>query len=688
MDGTRGHSSRLSGVFTEYHCLRLKGLGTMINRLFQFVRRFAGPRAVAFGVALLTLLVEFSLVERKYALFSGGFGQSKAVDTPGEYALVLIGAVGAHGLLFWFLWRGLSRLHARRARGLVLRFNLIFVGGALFSALLAMKFELLSYFSDAVDLKLIRSLGGGSLMEALVYGLHEGGLAVPGAVAGILLYCGGLWWMMRRDPKGPKQNRVPIKRLPIFAALCAVPVVFLLINNNAEGRYANSQFLAYGTINNGLQLATDFDQDGYSWFSSQIDDAPFDGSRHPFALDIPNNGIDEDGLGGDLKLTGLPPVAQTPNLGGARLNVIHVVFESARGDLVGKRINGRLVAPNLTALAAAGSFQPIYSPLGFTAGSLKAIFTGRIEPPIGGTSLFSDFKANGYGIGVFSGQAEDFGDISETVGSRRNSDVFIDAMKLKDERAYGYASLASLKLDEMIVLREFKKAYGSRDAWKKPNYIYFNFQSGHFPYHHPGMKDIIDAKPLPRDAIKLANKDGVALTYWNAQAYSDLALGELIGHLKAMGVWENTLLLVSGDHGEALFEDGFLGHGHILNHTQYQTGMVVNRPGLGGRPLMGLVDYRAFIEAIVMGKAPPVRTEPLLLHIGPLDTPGGVAMVETNGAMTILRLDTMEVQLGEAAVPVPVASLSTDGKRRLGMLEHLWGVERWRRHLSDAEIKR
>jgi hypothetical protein len=44
--------------------------------------------------------------------------------------------------------------------------------------------------------------------------------------------------------------------------------------------------------------------------------------------------------------------------------------------------------------------------------------------------------------------------------------------------------------------------------------------------------------------------------------------------------------------------------------------------------------------------------------------------------------------VGEKATPVPVKSLNAEGQRRLAMLEHLWGVERWRRHLSDAEIKR
>ena len=50
----------------------------------------------------------------------------------------------------------------------------------------------------------------------------------------------------------------------------------------------------------------DADRDGYGVFAIQYDPAPFDSTRHPLALDIPGNGIDEDGYGGDLELVALP----------------------------------------------------------------------------------------------------------------------------------------------------------------------------------------------------------------------------------------------------------------------------------------------------------------------------------------------------------------------------------------------
>ena len=60
-----------------------------------------------------------------------------------------------------------------------------------------------------------------------------------------------------------------------------------------------------------------------------------------------------------------------------------------------------------------------------------------------------------------------------------------------------------------------------------------------------------------------------------------LCAWELIGRLKKLGVWDKTVLVVSGDHGEELFEDGFLGHGHIIKSIQYRTFFVTSRPGYG-----------------------------------------------------------------------------------------------------------
>ncbi len=657
-------------------------IGQPNSRLNAFLR----PFSIVCALALLTAVIELLLVERKFGLFSGGFGQSKVMDSPAEFASLIAGAGAMHLILFAVLWFGLKWLHARRPRGLVLRYNLVMLGGLGFIGALAAKYQLLSYFSDAISFTLVKSLGGGSVTEAIMFGIHEGGMAVFAAGAGALAYVGGLFWCMHKDSKTVLRTAITrASRGRKLVAIALVPTLLLVANLPADGRYGNSRFLGYGAVNTGFDLATDFDRDGYSWFSQQIDDAAFDSARHPFALDVPGNGVDEDGLGGDLVLNEPAKAQSTPKFV-RRPHVIHVIFESARSDLIGKRVNGKAVAPNLEALAASGSVLPAYSPLGFTAGSLKAMFSGRIEPPLGTPSLFTDFKANGYRVGVFSGQAERFGDISSTLSMEKSADVFIDAEKLKHERAYGYASLASLKLDESVLLREFEKAYGQPKMWEQPNYLYFNFQSAHFPYHHPGMPDLIEAKPIPRGDINKANAAWVERTYWNALAYADSALGELISDLKRMNAWENTILIVTGDHGESLFEDGFLGHGHIINKRQYQTAMVISKPGYGGTGPVGLVDYRSIIHAAVDGSAAPARTVPVLMHIGPLDTPAAIGMAGLDGEMTILKLDSKEAQIGENARPVSLAKLNSAGRAQVDQLVHIWGKERWRRLQSDKEV--
>ncbi|WP_425511159.1 sulfatase-like hydrolase/transferase [sulfur-oxidizing endosymbiont of Gigantopelta aegis] len=121
-------------------------------------------------------------------------------------------------------------------------------------------------------------------------------------------------------------------------------------------------------------------------------------------------------------------------------NFVLIVLESARGDLLEKKINGITVAPNINALATEGTaIKEAYSHVGYTSPSLKTLFTGSINPTKSSPSLFREFKASGYQIAVFSGQPSSFGSISETVGMRKNSDdIFFDAEKLKEKRAFSF----------------------------------------------------------------------------------------------------------------------------------------------------------------------------------------------------------------------------------------------------------
>ena len=647
--------------------------------------RTAWPRLLAaFPVALMAFvsLVELALADRKYGLFTGGFGQSRAVDAPGEIALFLAGYLAAQALVGLAGWALASRL-ARRGPAWAPQFLFALLNGALFCALLAAQYQLHSYFSDAVGFALLKQLGGGSLVDAILFGLSEIGIAAL-ALAGLAL-CAWLAWKLlaRLLPADLPRPAAPRRGLWLTVLALFLAAAIAIPRTGSDAAFGLNRTLAWQALNGTLDLLSDVDRDGYGLFGIQHDGAPFDASRHPLALDIPGNGVDEDGYGGDLALVPLAAPLGPQVSTGARPHVVVVVMESTRGDVLGKRVNGRAVAPNLEALAAGGSAATAYSHVGFTTESLKSLFSGQLAPQVGDPSLFRDLKASGYRIGVFSGQPEDFGGISETVGMRASADVHVDAETLRDKRAFDFAAQGSLLVDESHLLDAFDATLGREDWQARPHFAYFNFQSPHFPYHHDGVPARVTEHPIERGAIGAEHAEEVQETYWNAVANADAWLGEVVRRLKAKGVWDDTLLIVTGDHGEDLFEEGFLGHGHVINQRQFGTLLVANRPGMLPPGPLALADYRAILTAALRGQPPEAPAAPPFLHIGPLDAPTAIGLAGKN-TLTSLRLDTGEACMVERSECAPHASFTGPDKARVDALIARWGSERWRAHRRDG----
>jgi len=639
--------------------------------------RLSLPAAV-----FLTLALELALAERKFAVFGGGFGQSRAVDGPLEIAALVSALLACHALLFYGLYRLVRRIHGRRRDSVLVAFNFFFFATGAAAALLVAKYQALAYFSDALGFQLVRNLGGGSLVEAMLYTLSEAGLILIAAAGTAAAYL-ALWFALRRRLRETVPDRTRLSSRAVVAALLLVPLILYCANRIEDVRSGLSRFNSVYALSFLLNEATDFDRDGYGYYSWPADGQPFDGSRHPYALDIPNNGVDEDGFAGDLVLPdAAPPAAPEPVIiAGERPHVVLVVLESTRGDALGRRYAGVPVTPNLDSIAAAGtSIGGAYSHVGFTRDSMQTLFTGRLEPRGPRGSLFETFRANGYRTAVFSAQAEDFGDIAATVGMR-GADHFIDAELLRHERAYSLGSLSSLKLDGRILLREFDRALGRTDVWQRPNFVYLNFQSAHFPYSFPGMERILPGRPIERSEISAANRQRLEGTYWNAVAYNDRLLGELVERLRRLGVWDKTLLVVTGDHGESLFDDGFLGHGHMINRQQTHIPFVVNRALPVSSPV-GLSDMRGIILRAAgadVPREPGATPGRVFQYIGSLDRPSSIGLVDGRGRWTIFSFDRQALWTSRDPAWRDYRALApgSGGRAEADALIREWGRQRW-----------
>jgi len=649
---------------------------------FAGAARFTLP-----GVILVALIVELLLAERKYALFGGGFGQSQALDAPLEIGAFVSGLLLCQILVFYLLYRLLRRVHRKRPDGPLFHFNFVFFvgGGAL--AFLVAKYQALAFFSDALSFQIVRDLGGGSLAGALLYTLSEAGLMLIAGAGALIFYAAVRIFFRRRWREAsplPDFWRLSGRQLAIL--LGTTPVLLFAAHRVDDARAALSRFNSVAAVSFVLEQATDFDRDGYSLFSFPLDRQPFDGSRHPYALDIPGDGIDQDGLGGDFAFAGTPPPLARPVIAGRRPHVILIVLESTRADAIGRRIDGRPLTPVLEGMAAQGSTaRRAYSHVGFTTASLQSLFTGALAPIDDRQSLVRDFLANGYEVGVFSSQAEDWGGTASLVGMRR-AGIYVDAASLKDERAFAFGTTGSLLLDGKILLREFDRRLGRPEAWQRPRFLYFNLQSAHFPYHAPGMDQVLPGEPIPRGQINAGNRDRVARTYWNAVAYNDRLIGALVERLRNLGVLDNSIIVVTADHGESLFDDGFLGHGHMLNDQQTRIPFILSTPNVAMPDVIGLADMRALILAAAGAGIAPPTGRPVFQFLGTLDRPGAIGTVDGGGRRLVFDFfqETLWDSMTNRRTRYRDLAAGSPEKRAADALVDEWARQRWLRHLQGG----
>jgi arylsulfatase A-like enzyme len=66
--------------------------------------------------------------------------------------------------------------------------------------------------------------------------------------------------------------------------------------------------------------------------------------------------------------------------------------------------------------------------------------------------------------------------------------------------------------------------------------------------------------------------------YDSAISYQDQLVGDFIAKLKSWGIWEQTMLVITADHGEEWFEDGRCNHGGSLRDSLVRVPMLVHYP--------------------------------------------------------------------------------------------------------------
>lgn len=109
---------------------------------------------------------------------------------------------------------------------------------------------------------------------------------------------------------------------------------------------------------------------------------------------------------------------------------------------------------------------------------------------------------------------------------------------------------------------------------RPPRFILAFMMSTHFDYHFPAGAEVFRPSAPPPNALELeATRDFTSLfnRYRNSAHHVDKLIGRLLDEVEE----KETVLVVTGDHGESLFDDGTIAHSSLLSEIQTRVPLVL-----------------------------------------------------------------------------------------------------------------
>lgn len=227
-------------------------------------------------------------------------------------------------------------------------------------------------------------------------------------------------------------------------------------------------------------------------------------------------------------------------------NLIIIQIESMQNFLVNLKVDGQEITPNFNKLVGENSyFRHFYQQVGQgnTSDAEFVVNTSLYIPPRGAAtqmyagkelpSLPKLLQSAGYDTATFHTNVVEFwnrGELYKALGFDRYYDA----------KFFGEEDTVFFGASDEVLYRKTAEELDRMSGNGKPLYAHVIAMTSHHPYTMPEDKQLLQ---LPERF-----EDTLVGDYLQAQHYADKALGQFIDDLKQRGIWDDSLVVLYGDH--------------------------------------------------------------------------------------------------------------------------------------------
>ncbi len=290
-----------------------------------------------------------------------------------------------------------------------------------------------------------------------------------------------------------------------------------------------------------------------------------------------------------------------------RKNVVLLLVESLRPDELTAFGGRRTVMKNVDALAMKSQrFTDTYTQASHSnyadLGPLTSHYPLRSRAvhfypknaPYPRVRIYDVLSSVGYRTAIISSQNEKWGSMHNYLDSK-SLDYFLHAENFQGDtyvldEDLGFAPFVranklSGKIDDRLTISEAIKWIGKEN--EDPFFVYINLQNSHIPFPVPAgfEKKFSSAEPdfpLHFGNFPLEKIDEVKDFYSDSLRYVDAQIGRLLGFLEERRIMDDTIIVVTGDTGQAFYEHGFASHASYIYNEVMKVPLIIYDPdGVG-----------------------------------------------------------------------------------------------------------